>query len=136
VVSAVRREIRRVTGSGEPAVVVAEPLTSVASSAASLDAPAETIGTAAALTRLAADYRKLPEVARRRGAQVTVGVGQGEASYWMLTLAGLLGGSRRHPALSTTVIPTVDHNLRSFADQQAVHRLVDEALTEWESPAR
>ena len=78
-------------------------------------------------TESAPDYRTLSDVMDTRCGRVIFGVGEYEPSYWLLKLAGMLD-AERHPSLSVTVMASADHNLRSYVDQRAVHRLVDELL--------
>jgi pimeloyl-ACP methyl ester carboxylesterase len=130
VLAAVRREIRRMTGSpGQREAPTPAPR----EIAVALSVPGPVPGrVGAVLAQFVADYRRLPEVLHRRGGQVDFGVGQGEGSYWMLKLSGLLGGRRPQTGYSVSVIATTDHNLRSYGDQRTVHQLADRMLCEWE----
>jgi dienelactone hydrolase/SAM-dependent methyltransferase len=135
VLAAVRREIRRVTGSSGPSVAAAPAPAPDQAAAAPAQSPPTPGPTGRMLAQFAADYRGLPEVMRARGGTLDFGVGQGEASYWMLKLSGLLGGLRRRTGYSVTVIQTTDHNLRTYSDQRTVHRLADEMLSDWQPAA-
>jgi dienelactone hydrolase/pimeloyl-ACP methyl ester carboxylesterase len=126
VLSGLRRELRRRLGlsrgqppAPEPAPeLLADPMAVEPVPGGPLVSPSE----------LAGDYRRLGDIMDRRGGQVTFGIGQFEAAYWLLKLGGVIGRSRRLPGVSVSVLAGSDHNLRTCADQQAVHRLTDEML--------
>jgi dienelactone hydrolase len=118
VLSGVRRELRRLAASGGR---MSENRT--------VATPGES-GTV--LADLATEYQRLGGVLHRRGGHLSFGVGEFEAGAWLLKFAGMLGGSRGHLGVSLSVLKSADHNLRSITDQQAVHRLADQMLSEWE----
>jgi pimeloyl-ACP methyl ester carboxylesterase len=114
----VRRSLSRGTGPRQP-----RPMPTGSTVAT---VPRRFVGTHVSVDGIIAGYRRLPGVLNERGGRVTFCIGERDGAYWMLRAAGLLAG--RVPGCSITTLDSHDHNLRSYSEQRAVRRVVDEVL--------